>query len=166
MPKKLALIVLGLLVGIIIGGIATMAYVGFSLSRGMFMLQDTDIIRVEDAATQAYLNESPEIGIWAIENYLDFFESVINQRTAAVEETNKQPQDAFFIADPKSRWISYVRLGILYEKTGNESKRDESFQRAAELSGSNADEDVNEQMIKFIKKLDKNFKPLDFDTEQ
>lgn len=166
MLKKLGLIALGLLVGIIIGGVGTMAYAGFGLAHGMFMLQDTDIIRAEDAATQAYLNESPEIGIWAINNYLDYFESVIYQRTEAIEKTNKQAQEVFLIADPKSRWISYVRLGLLYEKLGNDAKKKESFEKAADLFGQEVkDGTVEEYMTKVVKQLDKNFNPIDMESK-
>ena len=167
MLKKLGFIVLGLLVGIIIGGVGTMAYAGFGLSRGMFMFQDADIIRAEDVATQAYLNESPEIGIWAIENYLNFFESVIKQRTASAKEASDKAQSVFFIATPESRWITYVRLGLLYEKVGNLTKKDEAFQTAAEILGRKTEkEKINDYMINVVKKLDEDFKPLDLEIEQ
>ena len=167
MLKKLGLIALGLLVGIIIGGVGTMAYAGFGLARGMFMLQDTDIIRAEDAATQAYLYESPEIGIWAIENYLDYFESVIEQRTEAIEDTPDEEQSVFLIATPESRWISYVRLGLLYEKVGNIEKKQESFEKAAGLFGRKIEDNaVEEYMTKLVKELDNKFEPIDIESEK
>ena len=140
MLKKIVLFVLGFLAGCIVGGILVMAYCGYTLSRGMFMLQDADILRAEDTATQAYLDESPQIGIWALENYLDFFDAVIEQRTAAIDKMKDEAQSVFPVADPKSRWIGYVRLGLLYEKSGNVPKKDESFQKAAEIFGRKVEE--------------------------
>ena len=92
--KKIVLFALGLLTGCVIGSIIVMAFYGYRLSRGMFMLQDMDIVMAEDSATEAYLNESPEIGIWALENYFDFFNVVIEQRT---ENQTTDEVENFFI---------------------------------------------------------------------
>lgn len=165
MLKKIILFALGLLTGCVISSIIVMALYGYRLSRGMFMLQDMDIIMVGEAAREAYLSEDPEIGIWALENYLGFFNVVIEQRTT--NQTTDEVEDFFVLATPGLRWTSYIRLGLLYEKVGNEKKRDESFQEAGKLFKEEYDASKNiERMIKFVNKQDEDFKPYDFEAKQ
>ena len=100
MLKKFELVFLGLLVGLILGVLMPWIYwsnVWEQHIQKMFMFQDRDIMVLELAATEAYLNESPEVGIWALENYLTFFDGVIEERT--VEENNKRPdkEKTYFI---------------------------------------------------------------------
>ncbi|MCD6175214.1 MAG: hypothetical protein J7K65_05530 [Planctomycetes bacterium] len=113
------------------------------------------------------MDKSPQIGIWALENYLDFFNAVIDQRTDEIDKTTNEAQSVFMFTDPKLRWISYVRLGLLYEKLGNETKKDESFQKATEIFGRKVKEGkVDDFMIKVVEGLDKDFEPFDFEAEQ
>jgi hypothetical protein len=157
MLKNIGLVISGLLVGIVIGCIVTMAYGGCVLSRGMFLLQDGDIIQLEEAATEAYLHQSPEVGIWAIENYLSFFDSVIERRTVAIaDEQGESTDDVFILATPKLRWISYARLALLYEKTGKLTKRDDCFQKAVEILGpkKEGEQESREIMFKVVKEWD------------
>ncbi|MCD6175213.1 MAG: hypothetical protein J7K65_05525 [Planctomycetes bacterium] len=51
MLNKLGLVLLGFVAGLVIGGVGAMACFGFTISRGMFTLQDMDILRAEDTAT-------------------------------------------------------------------------------------------------------------------
>ena len=150
MLKKLGLVAIGFLVGFIVGGLGVMAYSGYTLAQGMFMLQDMDLSRAEDTATQAYFNESAETGIWALENYLDYFETVIGQRTESVDE----PKSVFLLVDPHLRWISYVRLGLLYEKKGDMAMRDKTFEKAVTLLGLKAEDTNINEMINAVKKHD------------
>ena len=152
MLKKIGLLVLVFLTGCIVGGIIVMACYGYRLSRGMFVLQDMDIVRSENTATEAYLSELPEIGIWALNNHLDFFDDVIEQRTAGGDEA----ENVFIFMEPKLRWLSHVRLGLLYEEIGNEEKSDESFRKAAELFGPELEPGkYDEKMVKIVKEWDK-----------
>lgn len=154
MLKKIGLVALGLAVGLLIGGVGVMAHYGYSLARGMIMLQEADLVRAEEAATQAYLNEAPEVGIWAMEDYLAFFEDVIAQRMAAVEEKHAQG-DVFVLARPEMRWVSYVRLALLYEKADDHAKRDEAFQKAAAIFDKEVTEGtVEDYMREFVHKWD------------
>lgn len=155
MLKKLGLVALGLVVGLLIGGVGVMAHYGYSLARGMFMLQETDLVRAEESATRAYLNEPPEVGIWALEDYMAFFEEVIAHRMTAVEEEQDAERDVFLMARPEMRWVSYTRLALLYEKAGNEAKRDEAFQKAAAIFDKEVTEGtVEDYMRKFVQKWD------------
>ena len=152
MLKKILFALIFIVVGGVLGGIGATTYSGYYFVRGMFMLQDNDIIRMEIAATDAYFNESPEVAIWAMERYLDFFNEVVEQRITAIETTKDRSKD-FFIVTPGERWISYVRLALLYEKTGNDAKAAQCFQAAADIKGWDI-EKCKEPMIELIRKLD------------
>ena len=158
MKKTIAFTIIGLLIGIGLGCIFTMVYLGHKLAIGMFMLQETELIRNKDDAIQAYLNESPEVGIWALENYINTINRVIKEREI---ENNKH----FFVMispEPTLRY-AHVRLALLYEKTGNDLKRKENFEKAFEYCDSMKIERefLEERLIQIVTKLDSQFKPLD-----
>lgn len=158
MKKTIAFTILGLLIGIGFGSIFTMAYYGHTAAEAMFMLQEVELIRNEDAAIQAYLNESPEIGIWAFENYINAINRVIKEREI---ENNKH---LFLMISPKvDLKYAYVRLALLYEKTGNDLKRKENFEKAIEYCNSTNVERalLEKRLIQTVTKLDSEFKPLD-----
>ena len=135
-----------------------MAYFGRELSGAMFMLHDAELIRNEDSAIQAYLNESPEVGIWALKNYIKAMNRVIKERKV----DNNQP--FFMMIEPESTLrFAYVRLALLYEKTGNDLKRKENFEKAFEYCESMKmkRELLEEKLIELVTKLDSQFNPLD-----
>ena len=156
--KTIAFTILGLLIGIGLGSIFTMVYLGRELSGAMFLYHEAELFRNEDAAIQAYLNESPEVGIWALENYIKAMNRVIKERKV---DNNKQ----FFVMiepEPTLRY-AHVRLALLYEKTGNKLKRKENFEKAFEYCDSMKIERelLEERLIEIVTKLDSQFKPLD-----
>jgi len=158
MKKIVGFTFLGLVIGIILGNIFTMAYYGHKIAKGMFMLQEVELIRNEDVAIQAYLNESPEIGIWALENYIDAINWFIKEREV---ENNKH---LFLMISPKvTLKYAYVRLALLYEKIGNDLKRKENFEKAFEYCNSTniKKELLEERLVQVVTKLDGEFKPLD-----
>ena len=156
--KTIAFTIIGLVIGIGFGITGTMAYLGRELATGMFMLQDAELIRNEDSAIQAYLNESPDVGIWALENYIKAMNRVIKERKV---DNNKQ---YFFMieTEPTLRY-AHVRLALLYEKTGNDLKRKENFEKAFEYCDSMKieREHLEERLIELVTKLDNQFEPLD-----
>jgi hypothetical protein len=156
--KTIVFTITGLVIGIGLGIIGSMAYLGRELARGMFMLHDMELVRNENSAIQAYLNESPEVGIWALENYIKAINRVIKEREI---EDNQQ---AFFIVQPKvTLRYAHVRLALLYEKTGNDSKRKENFEKAFEYCDSMKieREHLEKKLIELVAKLDSQFEPLD-----
>ena len=155
--KTIAFTILGLVIGIGLGSIGSMAYLGHELAGGMFMLHDMELVRNEDSAIQAYLNEPPEVGIWALESYIKDMNRVIKERKV---EHNKH----FFVMiepEPTLRF-THVRLALLYEKTGNDLKRKENFEKAFEYCDSMKIETelLEEKLIEIVTKLDSQFEPL------
>ncbi len=156
--KTIALTILSLVIGIGIGIIFCIAYFGPKLARSMFILQETELVRNEDSAMQAYLNESPEVGIWALENYINSLNQVIKERE--IEDN----QHVFFMVKPKiTLRYAHVRLALLYEKTGNDLKRKENLEKAFEYCDSMKIERelLEERLIEVVTKFDSQFEPLD-----
>ena len=156
--KTIAFTITGLVIGIGLGSIGSIAYLGRELATDMFMLHDAELIRTEDAAIKAYLNESPEIGIWALENYINTMNRVFKERE--IEDN----QHVFVLLKPKTTLrYAHVRLALLYEKTGNDLKRKENFEKAFEYCDSVKieREHLEEKLIEIVTKLDSQFEPLD-----
>jgi hypothetical protein len=156
--KTIAFTIIGLIIGIGLGIIGTMAYSGQELATGMFMLQDMELMMNENSAIQAYLNESPEVGIWALENYIKAINRVIKERKV----DNNKPYFFIIKSEPTLRF-AHVRLALLYEKTGNDSKRKENFEKAFEYCDSMKIERelLEKKLIELVAKLDSKFEPLD-----
>lgn len=151
-------LVIGLVIGIGLGYIGSMAYLGHELARGMFMLHDMELVRNENSAIKAYLNETPEVGIWALENYIKAMNRVIKERKV----DNNKPYFFIIESEPTLRF-AHVRLALLYEKTGNDLKRKENFEKAFEYCDSMKieREHLEEKLIELVAKLDSQFEPLD-----
>lgn len=156
--KTIAFTIIGLVIGIVLGSIGSMAYLGPTLTRAMFLLHETELFRNEDSAIQAYLNESPEVGIWALENYVNTMNQVIKERE--IEDN----QHVFVLIRPKiTLRYAHVRLALLYEKTGNNLKRKENFDKAFEYCDSMKIERelLEERLIEVVTKFDSQYQPLD-----
>jgi hypothetical protein len=153
MIKKIGFALLFILIGIITGGVSVSALYGYKLSRVMFFLQEADIVRVEEAASEAFEKESPEVGIWALEFYLDFFDEIIKQRLSSVENETDNEKDVFLITNPKDRFFNYAKLALLYDKIGNEAKRDDNLRKAAEGWGKADDEKYKEDLLECMEKM-------------
>lgn len=70
MKKTIILTLLGFVIGLAIGCIATMAFLGHKLASSMFVLQEKKIFEMEEASVKAYYDQPAEVAIWALENYI------------------------------------------------------------------------------------------------
>lgn len=133
MLKKIGFAVFFFIVGGAVGIFGTMIYSGCIMARGMFILQEMDIIRAEQIAIHAFEKESAQRAIWATEYYIDFFDSALKERTTALEKESLKQDDVLIVMNPKSKWLHYIRLGLLYEEIGNQEKKEELFRQAAQI---------------------------------
>jgi len=150
--KIISFTFLGLVLGIIVGVIATVFFIVPDMVKSMFMLQEYEFIRNEDTAIEAYLNEPPEIGIWALQNYINSINQALNDR--GLEKAHA----SFFLISPKnSLGFAHARLALLYEKKGDELKKDEHTSKAFEYIKSAA---INseEKLFQLVITLDENHK--------
>jgi len=156
--KTIAFTITGLVIGIGLGIIGSITYLGRELATNMFILHDMELAMNENSTIQAYLNESPEVGIWALENYIKTMNRVIKERKV----DNNQPSFMMIRPEPTLRF-AHARLALLYEKTGNDLKRKENFEKAFEYCESMKmkRELLEEKLIELVTKLDSQFKPFD-----
>ena len=146
---------LAFLVGLIIGVIANMTFSTWKTARAMFMLQDVELFQFGAFATQAYLNESPEVGIWDLTNHVKEVNRVLKERD--------NPKAYFLVPLQQYLMEDHVLLALLYEKTGDNSKRQEHIEKALEYYRSTHpdSEIMEERLIEFVLKCDEESEPLE-----
>ena len=92
----------------------TVIYSGFSLANNIsadFLLNELDI------SYKKYVNSSPEMAIYAMESVIRLQES--DRSSELLHKTG-----------PNSLALSYLRLGLLYEKSGLNREADNVFDKA------------------------------------
>jgi DNA-binding SARP family transcriptional activator len=134
---------LAFLVGVIIGIIANI------------FLQDVELSQFGAFAAQAYLNESPEVGIWDLTNHIKEVHRVLKERD--------NPNFYFIVPLQQYLMEDHIRLALLYEKTGDNLKRQESIKKALEYYRStHPDSEITEErLIEFVLKCDEESGPLE-----
>ena len=146
---------LAFLVGLVIGAIANMGFSTRKTARMMFFLQDMELSQFGAFATEAYLNESPEVGIWDLTNHIKEVNRVLKER----DNPN------LYLVVPVQQYLmeDHVRLALLYEKTGENSKRQEHIEKALEYYRStHPDSEITEErLIEFVLKCDGESEPLE-----
>lgn len=152
MWKKIVLGVACLVVGFVLGGIISMAYMGHTISKAMFLLQEKEIFKMGEAAEEAYYNEPNEVAVWALENYIKTLNEVKEERAPAGVE------NPYFVLTPDSDLVfTHLRLGKLYKKMGNEEKSRYHFEQAISQSKHTKIKglDTEEDCVKMLEALDK-----------
>lgn len=152
MWKKIGLVVLCLLIGCVLGSILSMAYLGRSISKGMFMLQEEEIFKIGEAAEEAYYNQPNEVAVWALENYVDTLNELKKERNPA------GVKDCYFLLSPDTDLVfAHSRLGKLYEQMGNAEKSSYHFEQAIACSKNTPLKSINtkENCLRMLDRLDK-----------
>jgi hypothetical protein len=128
MWKKIVLVILCLVIGCILGGVLSMAYMGHTLATGMFMLQEKEIGLFGEAAVDAYYNQPSEVAVWALETHIKMLNTVKEERSHAGVE------NPYFILSPDTDLVfAHARLGKLYKQMGNAEKSEYHFKQAISL---------------------------------
>jgi tetratricopeptide (TPR) repeat protein len=129
MWKKIGLVILYLVIGCVLGGTLSMAYLGHNLATGMFMLQEKEIFKIGEAAEEAYYNEPNEVAVWALENYVKILNELKKERAPA------KTKNPYFILSPDiDSVLAHARLGKLYKQMGNAEKSSHHFEQAISYS--------------------------------
>lgn len=153
MWKKIGLIVLCLVIGCILGGVLSMAYMGHNLAKGMFMLQEKEIFEMGEAAEDAYYSQPNEVAVWALESYIKTLNKVKEERSPAGIENPY----FIFLSPDKDLVFAHARLGKLYKQMGNDEKSRYHFEQAISCSKLTSFECINteEDCLKILDGLDK-----------
>ena len=129
MWKKIGLVVLCLVIGCVLGGILSMAYLGHNLATGMFALQEKEIFNIGEAAKDAYYNEPNEVAVWALENYVKTLNELKKEHAPA--KTKNSYYIPYYILSPDIDLVfAHIRLGKLYKQIGNAEKSRYHFEQA------------------------------------
>ena len=152
MWKKIGLIILCLVIGCILGGVLSMAYLGHNLATAMFMLQEKEIVEMGEAVEDAYYSQPNEVAVWALESYIKTLNKVKEERGHAGVE------DPYLILSPDTDLVfAHARLGKLYKQLGNDEKSQSNFEQAISLSKNTKLKCINteEDCLKTLDALDK-----------
>jgi hypothetical protein len=146
---------LAFLAGLIIGAVANMAFSTSKIAKMMFCLQDVELSQFGAFATQAYLNESPEVGIWDLTNHIKEVNRVLKERD--------NPNAYLFVPLQQYLMEDHVRLALLYEKMGDNLRRQDNIEKALECyrSAHHNREITEEKLIQVVLELDKDSEPLE-----
>jgi len=146
MKKKQVLIgVLVFVVGFIVGGLAVSSYFGQSVRNMGKVLGLHHRADWESRAFQAYSEENPRVGIWALENLAD-----ILRNQAEIPEKKERE----FIQ--KDLVLTYARLAIAYQVANDKQKYQQNISKALALAKEVYPENPNtkEHLLSLVKKLD------------
>jgi hypothetical protein len=151
MWKKVVLAVVCLIIGFISGYIFVMAHEMPPIAKMMFMLQEKEIIEMEDAAKLAYHNESNEVAIWALENYIQTLDKVKKERSST-----KAENPYVILLPTQSLVFAHTRLGQLYKNMGNTEKSKYHFEQAISYAKSiKMPWETEESLLSVLSELDK-----------
>jgi hypothetical protein len=152
MWKKIGLVVLGIVIGCVLGIVLSMAYMGRTLARGMFVLQEGEVIKIGEAAEDAYYNEPNEVAIWALENYIKTLNDLKEERKPV------NVKNPYLILTPDiDLSFAHARLGKIYKQMGNDEKSRYNFEQAISYSKNTKLKSLNtqEDCEKMLDALDK-----------
>jgi tetratricopeptide (TPR) repeat protein len=150
--EKVVLVILCLVIGCILGGVLTMAYLGHNMAQAMFMLQEKEIFEMGEAAKDAYYNQPNEVAVWALENYIKILNELKEERSPA------KVKNPYIILDPDTDLVfTHARLGKLYEQMGNAEKSEYNFKQAISCSKNTCFKCISteEDCLKILDGLDK-----------
>lgn len=151
MKKTIILTLLGFVIGLAIGCIATMAFLGHKLASSMFVLQEKKFFEMEEASVKAYYDQPAEVAIWALENYISTLNKLKEERASA------EVENPYFLLRPDHSLVfSHARLGQLYKKLNNTEKHkyhlEQAMSKSKEINFPAFD--TEEKLIDFIHKVD------------
>lgn len=143
--KQLLVSVIVFIVGAVIGGIVTASQSGSYLQQAWSISEMQCRADFGDRVWQAYREESPEVAIWALENY--------------VQVLQKQPEQERGLAKAMQTdlVLAHVRLAILHRQRNDTERYRDHIATALALSnevfpGKNYSE---EELLAFVKRIDR-----------
>ena len=153
MKKYIIPVVLSLLIGSGLGYLLSMAHYGHVIAKGMFMLQEKEIAEMEKSVHKAYLDKPIAVGIWALENYINTLNRIIEERSSS----HSKVKSPYFILSPETDlMLAHGRLALLYKKNNKTEKFKYHFGQA--LSQSKKSKfliETEQELIACLEKLDK-----------
>jgi tetratricopeptide (TPR) repeat protein len=152
MWKKIGPVFFGIVIGCILGAVLSMSYMGRTLARGMFLLQEKEIFSMGEAVEDAYCNEPNEVAVWALENYIKTLNNLKEERKSI---SVKNPY--LTLTPDMDLFLAHARLGKIYKQLGNDEKSQYHFEQAISYSKNSQCKSVNtqEDCLKMLDAFDK-----------
>jgi hypothetical protein len=126
MSKKAYIIASGcFIVGILLGVVASTAYWGKQTVQGLALIKEMEIARYGERAFAAYQNESPQVAIYALSQYLDLLaeaEALAGDQAVFMTKNNIN-FDAM---------LAHARLAKVYSAAGQSDRSTEQVAKALE----------------------------------
>jgi hypothetical protein len=146
MTKKriIVFIFLSFIFGVALGGVGVYLYFGKSISDSMAILSMKNRTELELRVFNAYKNESPQVGIWALTNLSEILH----------EEAKIYQKDRDLIL--KDLLLVYARLALLFRTQNDEKKYQVNIAKAVDLSREIYPNEFQseKELITFVKKFD------------
>ena len=136
----------------------TLAYYGHDITNAVFLLQEEEIVKMEEAAHAAYIEEPPAVAVWALENYVDTVERLKQEREAG------RSDNPYLVLTPDASLVmAHARLALLHHNLRDETKSDYHLEEAmahnrrARLAGIEDKEDL----IRLMNNIDNRYRVTD-----
>jgi len=132
------------IMGLVIGGVVVGTFLGKSTANTMQFVMLKHRADLEKKAFQAYLNESPQVAIWALENL-----SGVLKEQMEVVVPDKQLIE-------KDLMLTNARLAILYKRQGNTIKYKHYIFKALELAKEAYPDSLKneKEILSFVSEID------------
>ncbi len=147
MKKKIILLVSTFIIGLIVGSIGVAIYFGNTINKTGDISSLLYVTDLEDRALQAYKNEKPEIGIWALKNLAQVLE-----RNLEIKPETKSTQTDLV--------LTYGRLAIKLKTIGDMPGYEENLNKSVSILQQVSPEDnhTEQAIIDLVNKADEAIK--------
>lgn len=152
LKKYIIIGILSLLIGCGIGYLLGVVHYGFVIAPSMLMLQEKEIAERGESVYKAYLNEPTDVGIWALKDYIDTLNRIMEERRSYTKFKNP-----YFILSPEEDLVlAHGRLALLYKKINKIEKSKYHFGQAISHSKNTKHPiETEQELINFLEKVDK-----------
>lgn len=136
------------IVGLTIGAFTIASMSGNSLQKTWEVSEMKYRADIGNRVWQAYKEESPNIAIWALKNFID----ILNKELEKTNEHSKSVQTDLVLA--------HVRLAIMYQKVSDNKSYYDNISKALALSENIFPDKqyTDESLLAFVKRIDESSK--------
>ena len=142
--RIIVFVLLSFIFGMALGGVGVYVYFGKSISESIAILSMKNISDLELRAFNAYKNENPQVGIWALTNLSEILD----------EEAKIYQKDRDLIL--KDLLLACGRLALLFQSQNDDENYKINIVKAVDLSKEIYPNEFQSEMdlITFVKKFD------------
>jgi len=110
------------IVAMVVTGLASYVYHGKVFAEILLLQKTLELHQSEEKSFEAYENEQPEIGVWALENHLEFIQELDDIDYPKEKELQLNSM------------LTHARLGRLWSKLGDTEKESREVQESLRIA--------------------------------